>query len=149
MDLAGLVAETAGSAAIFLDLKNGGAAVGSLVADAVRANPAVRIAASAQRWSTLRSLDAATRGIGLYYSIDVRPQLNLFLSLIARDHRPRGVSCRHTLLTESMVHEMHGHQLEVIAWTVDEPERAEELASWGIDGITTNRVGDIVARLRP
>lgn len=148
MDLIRLMSEMDGAVGLFLDLKNVGASVGQRVADAVTANSGVRIAASAQRWATLRGLSSDAPGIDLYYSVDVLPQLDLFLSLSARDRRPRGVSCRHSLLTRAVVERLHERGLEVVAWTVDDPGRAEELSRWGVDGITTNRVRDIVARLR-
>lgn len=33
---------------------------------------------------------------------------------------------------------IHSAGLEVITWTVDDPNRIEQLAAWGIDGIITN-----------
>ncbi len=44
----------------------------------------------------------------------------------------------HTALTEERVRAMHDAGLKVNCWTVDDPNRAEELASWGVDFITTN-----------
>ena len=44
----------------------------------------------------------------------------------------------HTALTEERVKAMHDAGLKVNCWTVDDPNRAEELASWGVDFITTN-----------
>jgi len=35
--------------------------------------------------------------------------------------------------------------LQVVAWTVDNPERARELVSWGIDGLTTHKVAEFAA----
>ena len=44
----------------------------------------------------------------------------------------------HTALTEERVAAMHAAGLKVNCWTVDDPARGEELASWGVDFITSN-----------
>ena len=44
----------------------------------------------------------------------------------------------HTALTEERVNTMHKAGLKINCWTVDDPRRAEELSSWGVDFITTN-----------
>ncbi len=44
----------------------------------------------------------------------------------------------HTALTEERVKAMHAAGLKVNCWTVDDPARGEELASWGVDYITSN-----------
>jgi glycerophosphoryl diester phosphodiesterase len=78
--------------------------------------------------------------VALFYSIDVQAKLDLFLSVSARDDHPSGVSCRHTLLDKDVIDRIHALGLQVVAWTVDDPRRAEELARMGVDGITTHRV---------
>lgn len=42
----------------------------------------------------------------------------------------------------------HDHGLAVNVWTVDDPDRMRELASWGVDGIVTNVPAVAVAALR-
>jgi len=41
--------------------------------------------------------------------------------------------------TEANVKAVHDAGLEMYVWTVDDPERAKQLAQWGVQGITTNR----------
>lgn len=41
-------------------------------------------------------------------------------------------------LTKENIALLHENNIEVNCWTVDDPAKAEELASWGIDYITTN-----------
>ena len=60
---------------------------------------------------------------------------------------PRGISCHHSLLSERAVSGFHEEGLTVVAWTVDGADRARELARWGVDAITTNRVVEIRAAL--
>lgn len=48
------------------------------------------------------------------------------------------VDVYHKALTEDIVAMLHDNGLIVNCWTVDDKERAEELAQWGVDYITTN-----------
>ena len=41
-------------------------------------------------------------------------------------------------LTQEQIEKAHAAGLTVNCWTVDNPEQAEKLVSWGIDYITTN-----------
>ncbi|MGH2609495.1 MAG: glycerophosphodiester phosphodiesterase, partial [Tepidiformaceae bacterium] len=140
-----LLAETGDKAGILLDMKNGGAAAGRLLRKSIDAagTPAPRIAASSQLWSVLRGIAEAAPEVDLFYSIDVRAKFDLFLSVAEADTRPTGVSCKHTLLTEERIRMLHDRGFLVVAWTVDDADRAMELARWGVDGITTN----VVARI--
>ena len=45
---------------------------------------------------------------------------------------------KHTALTKDIIDELHREGIVVNCWTVDDPARAEELVSWGVDMITTN-----------
>lgn len=48
------------------------------------------------------------------------------------------IDANHNALTEEIINRAHDAGLTVNAWTVDSPERAELLVSFGIDFITTN-----------
>ena len=133
-------------AGIFLDLKNGGASAASLVRRTLSATGfRERVVASSQQWRTLRAVREMLPEVDAFYSIDVRAKLDLFLSITDRDTNPRGVSCRHSLLDERVVRTLHERGMLVVAWTVDDVERARELASWGVDGITTHKVRELRA----
>ena len=41
-------------------------------------------------------------------------------------------------LSKELIDELHGHGIVVNCWTVDDPEIAEKLVSWGVDQITSN-----------
>jgi len=84
-----------------------------------------------------------------FYSVDVSAKLDLFRAVADRDSRPRGISCRHTLLTEPVVRELASRGLLVVAWTVDDPHRARQLVDWGVHGITTHRVAEMRAEFVP
>ena len=134
-------------AGIFLDIKNGGAAAARLLQNVIDdiEGPTPRIVASSQQWKALRAIAEHCPEVDSYYSIDVAAKLDLFLSVSERDERPRGVSCRHTLLTMDVVGKLHERGLQVVAWTVDDIERARELAAWGVDGLTTHKVAEFAA----
>ncbi len=132
---------------IFLDLKNGGEPAAQLIRAALDASPSRRMVASSQLWGTLRAIERAAPEVDLFYSIDVAAKLDLFLSVAQRDVRPRGVSCRATLLDADTIAALHARDLLVVAWTVDDLSRASELAAMGVDGITTHRVAAIRERL--
>jgi glycerophosphoryl diester phosphodiesterase len=48
------------------------------------------------------------------------------------------IDIQHGALTKERIDAMHQAGLEVNCWTVDDPARAEELAQWGVDYITSN-----------
>jgi glycerophosphoryl diester phosphodiesterase len=48
------------------------------------------------------------------------------------------VDVYHKALNEEIIKKLHEDGIKVNAWTVDDPERAAELASYGIDFITSN-----------
>ncbi|MEM3437355.1 MAG: glycerophosphodiester phosphodiesterase family protein [Nitrososphaerales archaeon] len=45
----------------------------------------------------------------------------------------------HTYLSKEMVEEAHSNNLKIYPWTVDNPNRANELIEMGVDGIVTNK----------
>ena len=44
----------------------------------------------------------------------------------------------HEALTEENIKMLHENGIEINCWTVDNAERAEQLAAWGVDHITSN-----------
>ena len=64
--------------------------------------------------------------------------------------RPAGMSVvhpRHTLLDAERIAELHAAQLQVNTWTVNDPQRALDLAKAGVDGIITDDVPAILSAL--
>ena len=51
----------------------------------------------------------------------------------------------HTHLNEALVHEIKDSGLRILAYTVNDPARARELAQWGVDAICTDRIDVIGA----
>ena len=50
----------------------------------------------------------------------------------------------HSLVTRERVEELHQAQVPLVTWTVNDPARAAELLSWGVDGVTTDAI-DLIA----
>jgi glycerophosphoryl diester phosphodiesterase len=114
-----LLEATRGRAGLFLDLKNGGEHPSRIVAAALEGLEArVPVLASSQAWSVLRAFSRAIPSMPL-----------------------------HSLLTPEVVSRLHEEGLAVVAWTVDDEERALELAAMGVDAITTHRVVELRAAL--
>jgi glycerophosphoryl diester phosphodiesterase len=51
----------------------------------------------------------------------------------------------HRAITPERVGRVHGAGLGLIAWTVNEPDRAADLIAWGVEGVTTDAVDRIAA----
>ena len=49
-----------------------------------------------------------------------------------------GLDIAYPALTEDAVRALHDCGVEVNCWTVDNPEDAKRLISWGVDYITSN-----------
>ena len=49
------------------------------------------------------------------------------------------VTVRHTLLTAARASELRNLGVAVVAWTVNDPRRAAQLRTWGLDGVTSDR----------
>ncbi|MCP3991088.1 MAG: glycerophosphodiester phosphodiesterase [Actinomycetia bacterium] len=71
------------------------------------------------------------------------------LSLIQRAvaHEVQAIHPHDLQVDAGFVAKAKGAGLEINVWTVDDPERAIELAELGVDGIITNAPGPIVAAL--
>ena len=48
------------------------------------------------------------------------------------------LDAHHAILSEEWIKELHAKGILVNCWTIDDPARAEELISWGVDQLTTN-----------
>lgn len=145
--LAELVEDRSG---IFLDFKtNSGASAATTAAVLAEVGGKAPVVASSPHWAVLRALHDVAPHIPLFYSIDVTARLDLFRSVVQHDFRPAGISCRGSLLTRPLVEEFQERGIRVVAWTIDDLPRAAELASWGVDGITTHLVDEMHALLAP
>ena len=54
-----------------------------------------------------------------------------------------GIDTYYSVLNESNIRLLHSHGIEINCWTVDDPDRAQRLADWGVDYITSNIIEGI------
>lgn len=75
-----------------------------------------------------------------FFSVPDQPTLDR----VYRDYDLRmtieGVSIRHTLLTADSAAQLRNLQLIIVAWTVNDLTRVNELVRFGVDGITTDNL---------
>ncbi|MCK5731081.1 MAG: hypothetical protein KAH68_08400, partial [Draconibacterium sp.] len=57
----------------------------------------------------------------------------------AAEHGLAGVNLKYSIIDEEIVKMANENNLEVLAWTVDDPLKAKELTKIGVSAITTNR----------
>ena len=53
---------------------------------------------------------------------------------------------KHTAIRQKLVDAAHADGIAVLAWTVNDPERAERLVDWGVDTVITDAVDRIAPR---
>lgn len=64
-----------------------------------------------------------------------------------RDVQAEALWQNEALIDQSLVDSVHAAGARIIAWTVNAPERARELAGMGVDGICTDDIAGIAAAL--
>ncbi|MBI5289011.1 MAG: glycerophosphodiester phosphodiesterase [Chloroflexi bacterium] len=140
LSLPDLLREIDFRAALFLDIKSASPAAAAAFLDLYRDHasmmPAVLV--SSPQWKLLDRLAAADAGLRLCYSIGARRQLDALLLRARQALPPYGTSIRHSLLSRDVIDQLHDARLMVYAWTVNTPHRAEELRSWGVDGLISD-----------
>jgi glycerophosphoryl diester phosphodiesterase len=63
-------------------------------------------------------------------------QLDALATVVERGHA--ALLPRHESIDAALVEAAHGHGVQVMAWTVDDPARVKELAALGVDAVITN-----------
>lgn len=86
----------------------------------------------------MRALRLHVPEVCRYLSIGSRSALTDLLAETAPASLFDGVMVSHRLLDQETIAALHAAGLTVVAWTVNDPERAAELAAWGVDGLTTD-----------
>jgi glycerophosphoryl diester phosphodiesterase len=127
-------------AELFLDIKSrsprAADAVLELYADNASMMPHTLI--SSHSWRLLDRIAAAGTDMELFYSVLGAGGIEALIRRAERERPPAGTSVRHTLLSADVVSGLHDAGLQVFAWTVNTQHRAEELLSWGVDGIISD-----------
>lgn len=100
------------------------------------------VAITCESWKVADRVRAWLPDVPVAYSIRHERQARRFVGL-ALDGRipPTPIAIRHTLLLDAAtVDALHEHSPYVAAWTVDDVDRAIELATWGVDEVVSNRL---------
>jgi hypothetical protein len=97
---------------------------------------------SCEAWAIADRLLAWVPDLRVSYSVRYEPQLRRYMhEANILDGPPRAIAIRHTLLhTAEEVHAIKRRAGTIAAWTVDDVDRALELAEWGVDAIVSNNV---------
>jgi glycerophosphoryl diester phosphodiesterase len=131
---------------LFLDIKSATPRAADAVLDLYHDHesmmPPTRV--SSQQWRVLDQLARSGTAMQVFYSVGRAEQVQPLFERARADHPPAGTSIRHTLLSPELVGRLHGAGLRVYAWTVNNPHRAEELLSWGVDGLIADNL-DVLA----
>jgi glycerophosphoryl diester phosphodiesterase len=118
---------------VLIDLKEEG--FERAIASDVYASGATRVMACGDRARSLLNLSGLHPDIELSWTLDPRERFR-------GDDLPAiptpWTTVNHRKLSRAAVNAVHDQGVRVIAWTVDDIARRDELISWGIDGITTN-----------
>ncbi len=125
-----------GRAALFLDLKSKGTAMFRAVARAIERLGPSCVEVSSRHWGLLEQLREALPGLRVLYSASGHGAVGDLLGRLASGTRPPdGVSLRHTLFEPPLASRLREAGLDVYAWIVPGPARAERLAGLGVAGI--------------
>lgn len=105
-------------------------------------DPHEHVSVTCEAWPIADRLRAWLPALTVAYSVRSERQLRRFEAERAAGTRPQtAIAIRHTLIETARdfarVRAAAGH---VTAWTVDDIDRALELAAWGVDGIVSNRL---------
>ena len=143
LSLPRLLREIDARAELFLDIKSRSPRAADAVLDLYREHVSMmpHTLISSVQWRLLDRIGEAGTDMELFYSVGSQSGIESLLRRCARARPPAGTSIRQTLLSADAVARLHGAGLRVFAWTVNTPHRAEELRSWGVDGIISDDLG--------
>jgi glycerophosphoryl diester phosphodiesterase len=98
------------------------------------------IMVSTRDTATLWSLQERYPDVLRFLSIDDRVALEIMLQDPELGEMLNGVTVRHTLLDEVSVQRLNESGVAIIAWTVNDLERVNDLVKLGVNGITTDNL---------
>jgi len=89
-------------------------------------------------WETIVDTKEQFPGNKCYWLSALKPGLKKKIRQAA-ELGLEGINLRHSIIDKNMVALAQENNLEVLTWTVDDPEEAKRLTDLGVTGITTNR----------
>lgn len=128
------VLERVGSA-VHLDIEVKQAGIERGVLDALARYPETRWSISSFDWSVLAAFRALDPVCDLWL---LSPSLTDDLLIAAQRIGATAAAISAPAITEDTVHRVHDAGLKLMAWTVNDVDRAEELDRWGTDAFCTD-----------
>ena len=143
-----LLAEAAPRTGLLLDLKGRDTRLSEEVLDAMAPHLGRRpLAVCARAWSLLEPFRGEPH-LRLVPSVGSPRELSAFLA--GSSSTPASaVSVRDSLVDAPTVRSLRTRAGTVVCWTVNCSRRAAQLASWGVDGITTDAVEGVASAVHP
>lgn len=132
-----------GCAALVLDLRSWfGDPAPDVARELLALDDRSHLSVTCESWAVADRLRAWLPDLRVLYSLRSERQLRSYISGRIEGVIPTtGVTVRHTLLRSPLeVESLRHYAGRVNAWTVDDPDRAIELVSWGLDGIVSNQL---------
>lgn len=143
-----VLALTRGRIPVNLDIKTP-AAIVPVIASVQAHRMLDEVVLSGCTWAHARKVRQLEPGLHVLMNVDgllrtllriLSARLALFLSLLqARSAQPMGLNIGHHYAAERFIRDAAACNLPVWTWTVDEPARAQHLATLGAVSITSNR----------
>jgi len=141
-----LLENVGGRAALLLDLKSTSVPALRQLVKVVRAHGGLAgHRASTNYWHLLRLLKQSAPELKLYYSIGNPQELARFWEMQESTHEAKGVSIKQTLLDGILIDRFRHEEVEVLAYSVYDLERARRLAEWGVAGIISGNLATLSA----
>ncbi len=128
---------------LFLDIKSATPLAAEAVLRLYHDNEAMmpHTLVSSREWRLLDQLGEAGTEMRMFYSVGRASGIDALFRRAKASPRPAGTSIRQTLLSAEVIARLHEAGLQVFAWTVNNRHRAEELLSWGVDGLISDEIG--------
>lgn len=136
----GQVWDGLGSGRVLLDLKSTTASALRLVVAEINRHPGSDVLVSTPSRQALETLQRATPGVTRLLTVWDNAGLSRLLADRGLLAVVQGVSIRQAVLTADTMASLHQAGLFVQAWTVNTVARLNQLAGWGLDGVTTENL---------
>ncbi|WP_319482481.1 glycerophosphodiester phosphodiesterase family protein [uncultured Draconibacterium sp.] len=89
-------------------------------------------------WKTIVATHKEFPDNKCYWLSSLKPGLKKKMETAAAEGLT-GVNLKHSIIDEEIMAQAKSLNLEVLSWTIDDPEEAQRLTNIGVTGITTNR----------
>jgi hypothetical protein len=130
----------AGTTPVLLDLKSTSSQAVGLVLAELNRHPGSRVLVSTTSGVALELLRRDAPDVTRLLTVKDEPTLQMVLAGSGGVGAAQGVSIREQLLTPDVISSLHAAHLFVQAWTVNDIVRVNDLARWGVDGVTADNL---------